>query len=181
MFTITQIPFRSQLFYQCQISITIKEPGSECPRPQCPEPQGFGAVRVRPRQTIDPIIQEYIQQGGGPTAGTAIGAGGGPAPAGGPRSNLVGVQRLLKKRSTDDIQTMDVRAEINTMDISPGEFSPETVKDILPFMASPILLHTGVCLSPAAFSLLASGIVFLTAAVGVGAFFVVRPRKTRKS
>lgn len=36
---------RSQLFYQCQITITIKEPNSECPRPTCSEPQGFGAVR----------------------------------------------------------------------------------------------------------------------------------------
>lgn len=36
---------RSQLFYQCQITITIKEPNSECPRPQCIEPQGFGATR----------------------------------------------------------------------------------------------------------------------------------------
>ncbi|KAE9549387.1 hypothetical protein FO519_007395 [Halicephalobus sp. NKZ332] len=37
---------RSQLFYQCQISITIKEPNSECPRPQCAEPQGFGAQKI---------------------------------------------------------------------------------------------------------------------------------------
>ncbi|KJH52604.1 zona pellucida-like domain protein [Dictyocaulus viviparus] len=36
---------RSQLFYQCQISISIKDPGSECPRPQCAEPTGFGAVK----------------------------------------------------------------------------------------------------------------------------------------
>uniref|UniRef100_F1LG22 Cuticlin-1 n=1 Tax=Ascaris suum TaxID=6253 RepID=F1LG22_ASCSU len=35
---------RSQLFYQCQIRITIKEPNSECERPKCTEPQGFGAV-----------------------------------------------------------------------------------------------------------------------------------------
>ncbi|VDM14034.1 unnamed protein product [Wuchereria bancrofti] len=39
---------RSELFYQCQISITIKEPNSECPRPQCSEPEGFGATQ---RQT----------------------------------------------------------------------------------------------------------------------------------
>ncbi|VDN06828.1 unnamed protein product [Thelazia callipaeda] len=38
---------RSQLFYQCQISITIKEPNSDCPRPQCPEPEGFGATRTQ--------------------------------------------------------------------------------------------------------------------------------------
>lgn len=37
---------RSQLFYQCQISITIKEPNSECPRPQCSEPAGFGANKL---------------------------------------------------------------------------------------------------------------------------------------
>lgn len=36
---------RSQLFYQCQITITIKEPNSDCPRPQCTEPQAFGATR----------------------------------------------------------------------------------------------------------------------------------------
>ncbi|VDM54419.1 unnamed protein product [Angiostrongylus costaricensis] len=36
---------RSQLFYQCQISITIKEPNTECARPQCAEPKGFGAVK----------------------------------------------------------------------------------------------------------------------------------------
>ncbi len=29
---------RAQLFYQCQISITIKEPNTECTRPQCTEP-----------------------------------------------------------------------------------------------------------------------------------------------
>lgn len=36
---------RSQLFYQCQITITIKEPNAECERPKCAEPQGFGAVK----------------------------------------------------------------------------------------------------------------------------------------
>ena len=46
MFSWAKENSRSQLFYQCQISITIKEPGSECPRPQCAEPQGFGAIRV---------------------------------------------------------------------------------------------------------------------------------------
>uniref|UniRef100_A0A0R3RZN7 ZP domain-containing protein n=1 Tax=Elaeophora elaphi TaxID=1147741 RepID=A0A0R3RZN7_9BILA len=39
---------RSQLFYQCQITIAIKEPNGECVRPQCSEPQGFGATK---RQT----------------------------------------------------------------------------------------------------------------------------------
>ncbi|EPB79759.1 hypothetical protein ANCCEY_01133 [Ancylostoma ceylanicum] len=44
--SVIAVIFRSQLFYQCQISITIKEPNSECARPQCAEPQGFGATKV---------------------------------------------------------------------------------------------------------------------------------------
>uniref|UniRef100_A0A915B6E7 ZP domain-containing protein n=1 Tax=Parascaris univalens TaxID=6257 RepID=A0A915B6E7_PARUN len=36
---------RSQLFYQCQIRITIKEPGADCERPKCSDPQGFGAIK----------------------------------------------------------------------------------------------------------------------------------------
>lgn len=43
---------RSQLFYQCQITITIKEPNSECQRPQCTEPQGFGATRIQSVQRL---------------------------------------------------------------------------------------------------------------------------------
>lgn len=31
-----------QLFFQCQISISIKEPNQQCPRPSCPEPPGRG-------------------------------------------------------------------------------------------------------------------------------------------
>ena len=31
---------RPQLFFQCQITITVKEPNAECERPQCSEPQG---------------------------------------------------------------------------------------------------------------------------------------------
>lgn len=76
---------RSQLFYQCQISIAIKEPNAECARPQCSEPQGFGATR-------------------------RAGAGAKPAPA----AQL----RLLKKRSVDSENTMDVRTDISTLDIS---------------------------------------------------------------
>ncbi|VDK28507.1 unnamed protein product [Gongylonema pulchrum] len=34
---------RSQLFYQCQITITAKERNETCPRPQCREPVGRGA------------------------------------------------------------------------------------------------------------------------------------------
>lgn len=76
---------RSQLFYQCQISITIKEPNGECPRPQCQEPRGFGAVK-------------------------SAGAAAKPAAA----AQL----RLLKKRSVDSDNVVDVRTDINALDIT---------------------------------------------------------------
>ncbi|PAV57292.1 hypothetical protein WR25_25669 [Diploscapter pachys] len=105
---------RSQLFYQCQISITIKDPGSECARPTCAEPQGFGATKLA-----------------GPTSTGTAAAGGTPAQTGtatGGRRNATarGVQnleieqlRLLRKRSvhSPDEQVMDVRTELSTLDV----------------------------------------------------------------
>lgn len=38
---------RPQLFFQCQIRITIKEPNSDCERPKCEEPLGFGSHRSK--------------------------------------------------------------------------------------------------------------------------------------
>lgn len=76
---------RSQLFYQCQISIAIKEPNSECARPQCSEPQGFGAVKTS-------------------------GAAAKPAAA----AQL----RLLKKRSAEAENIVDVRTDISALEIS---------------------------------------------------------------
>uniref|UniRef100_A0A0N5AQL7 ZP domain-containing protein n=1 Tax=Syphacia muris TaxID=451379 RepID=A0A0N5AQL7_9BILA len=35
---------KTQLYYQCQISITVKEVNGICPRPECPEPKGFGSI-----------------------------------------------------------------------------------------------------------------------------------------
>lgn len=76
---------RSQLFYQCQISITIKEPNSECQRPQCVEPQGFGAIKTR---------------------NTAA------------ASRQAAAFRVLRKRSTNDENIVDVRTDLNTLEIN---------------------------------------------------------------
>ena len=97
---------RSQLFYQCQISITVKEPHGECARPQCTEPTGFNAQKLG---------------GGGAAAGTATPGrnASAPAPAAPPAASRAPAQlRLLRKRSADFDNTMDVRAELSTLDIS---------------------------------------------------------------
>lgn len=85
---------RSQLFYQCQISITIKEPNSECPRPQCAEPQGFGAQKVG-----------------------AADAAAAPAAAGGAAAAAPAQLRLLKRDAGFD-NTMDVRAELSALELT---------------------------------------------------------------
>jgi hypothetical protein len=51
---------RPQLFFQCQIQITVKEPNGECARPQCAEPPGRGAGR-RKRQ----ISSRYLDNSAG--------------------------------------------------------------------------------------------------------------------
>uniref|UniRef100_A0A1I7V5R9 Cuticlin 1 n=1 Tax=Loa loa TaxID=7209 RepID=A0A1I7V5R9_LOALO len=79
---------RSELYYQCQISITIKEPNSNCPRPQCSEPQGFGAVK----------------------------SAAAPAPEASPLSPRT--LRLLKKRSINYDNTVDVSVGFSAIDIS---------------------------------------------------------------
>ncbi|OZC07189.1 hypothetical protein X798_05825 [Onchocerca flexuosa] len=52
---------RSELFYQCQITITIKEPNGECARPECPEPQGFGAVKKR-QLSVEELPQQAFRK-----------------------------------------------------------------------------------------------------------------------
>uniref|UniRef100_A0A914RJN7 ZP domain-containing protein n=1 Tax=Parascaris equorum TaxID=6256 RepID=A0A914RJN7_PAREQ len=64
------------------ITITIKEPGSECPKPTCSEPEGFGALKSG---QIEEIKFDRA--------------------------------RLIRKRAIDDENTLDVRTEINTLEI----------------------------------------------------------------
>nr|CAD2196707.1 unnamed protein product [Meloidogyne enterolobii] len=109
---------RSQLFYQCQISITIKEPHSECARPKCAEPSGFNAVKVG---------------AGGAAAGGAPPAPAAATPAPPPQSPapanpisgrrpaaaaLAQLRLLRKRRSAPGEQILDVRTEFSALDIS---------------------------------------------------------------
>ncbi|KAF7640362.1 ZP domain-containing protein [Meloidogyne graminicola] len=109
---------RSQLFYQCQISITIKEPHSECARPKCAEPSGFNAVKVG----------AAAAGGGGapiaPAAATPAPPPQAPAPSNPitgrrqPAAALAQLRLLRKRRSTPGEQILDVRTEFNALDIS---------------------------------------------------------------
>ncbi|VDK88866.1 unnamed protein product, partial [Litomosoides sigmodontis] len=83
---------RPELYYQCQISISIKDSNTGCARPQCAEPQGFGSVQsaAAPSPKASAISPDAI--------------------------------RLLKKRSINYDNTMDVNAVLSTIDISEEDF-----------------------------------------------------------
>ncbi|KJH52605.1 zona pellucida-like domain protein [Dictyocaulus viviparus] len=120
---------RSQLFYQCQISITVKDPSTECVRPKCPEPQGFGA----------------------PKTGTEVALKTTAAPA---------QLRLLKKRGSGFENTLDVRAQLNTMDIQEGL---QQYPDELRMISVANTMSNAICISPFGFSVFAAASVSLVA------------------
>uniref|UniRef100_A0A914ZE00 ZP domain-containing protein n=1 Tax=Parascaris univalens TaxID=6257 RepID=A0A914ZE00_PARUN len=111
---------RSQLFYQCQITITIKEPGSECPKPTCSEPEGFGALKSG---QIEEIKFDRA--------------------------------RLIRKRAIDDENTLDVRTEINTLEIIDQDIAlPTHLQHLLQTNARQHIVNSqsldGACMSPLA-------------------------------
>ncbi|CAJ0605512.1 unnamed protein product [Cylicocyclus nassatus] len=164
---------RSQLFYQCQISITIKEPNSECPRPQCPEPQGFGAQKIG--------AAGGTPGGGAPPHGTANGPKVGPraadaegtaAPATALAAAPAPAQLRLLKREAGFENTLDVRAELNTVDIQEKNPDPEELRMVTPMM----MMSSGICLSPFGFSVFVAAAVSLIAASVVLASYTFRSK-----
>ncbi|GMT13488.1 hypothetical protein PFISCL1PPCAC_4785, partial [Pristionchus fissidentatus] len=63
---------RNQLFYQCQISISVKEPNQECARPQCPEARNFGAKKVAEDAAVEQTTAAYNPSSAAPAATTAV-------------------------------------------------------------------------------------------------------------
>ncbi|KAE9553271.1 hypothetical protein FO519_003529 [Halicephalobus sp. NKZ332] len=91
---------RSQLFYQCQITITIKEPGEECSRPQCEEPSGTIAAAGTFSNNSRPngVSQDSTQR----------------TP---PRLRLLKRLRRQDSWKENAAGTMDVRTELNALDL----------------------------------------------------------------
>jgi len=151
---------RAQLFYQCQITITIKEPHGECARPHCTEPAGFGAISARPLHI-------------GKKAGNVS------RPVSHAVNSTVKLPahpkfRLLHKRAVAaqlEGQVLDVRAEINALDVI-----DESLPAMLRQTNSPDSLlntDTTVCISPT--FLFVSGIIvaaiMTTVAISFGCLF----------
>ncbi|KAL6736895.1 zona pellucida-like domain protein [Ancylostoma duodenale] len=158
---------RSQLFYQCQISISIKDPGSECPRPQCAEPTGFGAVK----------------QGGGGAAAAAPAAGAPAAPgaAAGAATAAAGAAagaaqlRLLRKREVSNEAILDVRAEINAIEITDQDSLPASLRSLSPAALVSDRFDSSVCLSPLSFAAFIGLGTLLATALSAFVFYFARP------
>ncbi|VDK60503.1 unnamed protein product [Gongylonema pulchrum] len=139
---------RSQLFYQCQISITIKEPNAECARPQCSEPQGFGAVK---------------------TGGAAA------KPAAAAQLRLL-KKRAAEPENTVDVRT-DISA-LEISDDSQALPVDLRHRARLRHAGQPVVLATvqdGICMSPFGFSMFMGLGVALVAATIVIVSFKLRP------
>uniref|UniRef100_A0A0N5ARK5 ZP domain-containing protein n=1 Tax=Syphacia muris TaxID=451379 RepID=A0A0N5ARK5_9BILA len=111
---------RSQLFYQCQITITIKEPNTECPRPKCPEtssrPGELAAVVTNPNAAVYKVQGYSDQSQPGPV--NAVTKKPLTPPAQLALSRFV---REVDWRNASAIGTMDVRTEISALDILESE------------------------------------------------------------
>uniref|UniRef100_A0A1I7SVS5 ZP domain-containing protein n=1 Tax=Bursaphelenchus xylophilus TaxID=6326 RepID=A0A1I7SVS5_BURXY len=141
---------RSQLFYQCQISITIKEPNSECARPKCSEPTGFGAQK--------------------------LGGGAGAAPAAAAAPSAPAQLRLLKKRSVDYENTLDVRTELSALEISEQQNEKLPAHLRYRHMSE---VSNGLCLSPFSISMTVGGFCAMIAAVLVVFYYHFRPQPVK--
>jgi hypothetical protein len=156
---------RSQLFYQCQIAITVKEPNGQCPRPQCTEPTGFGAKKL----------------GAGAAAAPRPAAAARPAPAAA-RGRPAALFRVLKKRDAPiEENVLDVRADINTLDISDqDELLPSDLRHRAHhFSRHPLVISThdseGICMSTFGMSMFVLSAMVVVAALVAGAGFFLRP------
>ncbi|KAK6736637.1 hypothetical protein RB195_019375 [Necator americanus] len=162
---------RSQLFYQCQISISIKDPGSECPRPQCAEPTGFGAVKqggATPTGTA---------ASAGGTAGSAPGAAPGAPAAAAPATAAAGPAqlRLLRKREASNEAVLDVRAEINAIEITDQDSLPPALRSLSPAALVSDRFDASVCLSPLSFAAFIGLGTLLATALSAFVFYYARP------
>lgn len=167
------------LFFQCQISVTTKEPGAQCPKPQCGEPAGIkgptGGAGVAPARPAGTGGTRPPQPAGTklPTLGTKP-----PAPTIRPtvlnrtRTRLryfdlpANFDRRLKRQAPwreDEIGVWDVRSNrITAFDLDENE-NPFSAKTATSGGATPSRPGSSIkalpsdqsyCLSPPAFGLM---------------------------
>ncbi|CAJ0584198.1 unnamed protein product, partial [Mesorhabditis spiculigera] len=100
---------RPDLFYQCQIAITIKEPNAECARPECAEPEGFNTIRLSGEVAPGaPNPPHGVEAQGAEEAPEA------PEAAETPESRR---RRGKREVGFDQSNVMDVRAEMSAINI----------------------------------------------------------------
>ncbi|CAJ0948104.1 unnamed protein product, partial [Mesorhabditis belari] len=160
---------RPDLFYQCQIAITIKEPNAECLRPECPEPAGFNTVR---------LTGEIPPGNPNPSAGAEAEAeNAGNTEVEAPSARGRGGRRFRRGTAEfDRSNTLDVRTEMSALNIMDEDEARRLQENIGKRSADTQMLPSGhqivyrtisdgFCLSPFLLSFLAFACFILFGAV----------------
>ena len=124
---------RADLYFQCQVTILVKEPNQECPRPECASPPGRGAGNANPRAIPAPSSAQhpYPLEPGSPYLPPARG-----------------------KREVDELRqggTLDVGAHLATLDLD-DRLDVSRLPSDLPKIREFVGTQRQFCISPAALS-----------------------------
>jgi hypothetical protein len=151
---------RADLYFQCQITILVKEPGAECPRPACPRPAGRGAGQANPSLIPSPDRPQhpYPLEPGSPYLPPARG-----------------------KRSVSDLRetgTLDVGTQLSALELD-DRTDYASIPGGLPTLRTyTAVASEGYCISPAALGTLgALGLVLLVVMLSAAVYTVACRRK----
>lgn len=154
---------RADLYFQCQITILVKEPNDECPRPACGSPAGRGAGQANPQEGPVRSISShnYPLEGGSPYLP-------GRSKRSAPLNELPGATGTLDVGS--HISTLDIDDRVKALPNSLLHRAPEYRPAAIYYQS-----QDGLCLSSAtmaAVSVLAFAL--LVAVVAVSACLLLR-------
>jgi hypothetical protein len=175
---------RPALFFNCQITIAIKEPNQQCERPQCAEPGGAGdgsgggasaaGGAVAPRPAPAPAA---VEPPPAPAPAEAAPAEAAPAEEAAPSLLVLRSKRSAPvEEAPNAVGTMDVLQHYETLDISPQENSYR-LPQFNHLASRPVYVNQseGICMSTAGFAgFLVASVALIGAIVTVTACLMLR-------
>uniref|UniRef100_A0A914XTF6 ZP domain-containing protein n=1 Tax=Plectus sambesii TaxID=2011161 RepID=A0A914XTF6_9BILA len=190
---------RAQLFFQCQITISIKEPNGQCERPTCTTPEGFGPAAQAPAagagaaggaaasadsKPTEASAKPAAEKSAASTAAATTAAPKAAAEATSPAAPARRRQRQRQRRQanweSDNAGTVDVQSQyVNMLDIADNaDVVPSTLSNQRrdPFAYRPIAVNpAGICVTPSVFAvMLAVVCVVMLGAIGGSAMLMIR-------
>jgi hypothetical protein len=171
---------RPALFFNCQITILVKEPNAQCVRPQCAEPTGAGDGSGGGASGAGPAPAAKAVQ---PAATPA------PAPAAAPAEEAAPALLVLRSKRSAPVEahdnavgTMDVLSQYETLDISTQE-NASRYPHFNHLVSRPVYVNQsqGICMSTAGFAgFLVAAVALIGAIVTVTSCLVLRNKNSKQ-